>query len=131
MYILNFKKHSYSALVFSIVLMIALALVLLIFNPTKVHAATITVTNTNDSGAGSLRQAITDANTSVGVADTIEFAIGSGQQSIAPTTPLPFITDTLTIDGTTQPGGATCGTNFIDRNLLIEINGPVTALIRY
>jgi len=103
--------------------MIALALVLLIFNPTKVHAATITVTNTNDSGAGSLRQAITDANTSVGVADTIEFAIGSGQQSIAPTTPLPFITDTLTIDGTTQPGGATCGTNFIDRNLLIEING--------
>eukprot|EP01022_Parablepharisma_sp_SALTPOND_P013910 TRINITY_DN1869_c0_g1_i7.p1 TRINITY_DN1869_c0_g1~~TRINITY_DN1869_c0_g1_i7.p1 ORF type:complete len:1990 (+),score=315.55 TRINITY_DN1869_c0_g1_i7:2715-8684(+) len=35
-------------------------------------AATITVTNANDSGAGSLRQAILDA----GPGDTIEFAIG-------------------------------------------------------
>lgn len=95
----------------------------LLLKPQKAIAATYTVTNTNDSGAGSLRQAIIDANASVGVDDTIEFAIGSGQQSIAPTTPLPFITDTLTIDGTTQPGGATCGTNFTNRNLLIEING--------
>ncbi|MEN9934086.1 MAG: hypothetical protein RLZZ387_665 [Chloroflexota bacterium] len=37
-------------------------------------AATFTVTNTNDAGAGSLRQAIVDANTAPG-ADTIEFAI--------------------------------------------------------
>jgi len=28
----------------------------------RVHAATFIVTNTNDTGAGSLRQAITDAN---------------------------------------------------------------------
>ena len=95
----------------------------LLFRPQVARAATITVTNTNDSGAGSLRQAILDANASVGVADTIEFAIGSGQQSIAPTTPLPVVSDPLTIDGTTQPGGATCGTNFTNRNLLIEING--------
>jgi hypothetical protein len=34
--------------------------------------ATFTVTNTNDSGAGSLRQAVLDANAAAG-ADTIVF----------------------------------------------------------
>ena len=38
------------------------------------QAATITVTNTNDSGVGSLRQAISDANTMAG-SDIIEFNI--------------------------------------------------------
>ena len=37
----------------------------------QAHAATITVTNTNDSGPGSLRQALHDANDS----DTITFAV--------------------------------------------------------
>src|SRR5262249_54736865 len=37
--------------------------------------ATITVTNTNDSGPGSLRQAIVDSNANVGTTDTIAFAI--------------------------------------------------------
>src|SRR5438094_6829098 len=36
-----------------------------------------TVLNTNDSGAGSLRQAVLDANANVGV-DTIVFGDGSG-----------------------------------------------------
>ena len=36
--------------------------------------ATFTVTTTNDTGAGSLRQAITDANATDGV-DTIQFGI--------------------------------------------------------
>ena len=36
-------------------------------------AAPYTVINTNDSGAGSLRQAIIDANTDAGVEDTINF----------------------------------------------------------
>src|SRR5262245_12568367 len=35
------------------------------------HAATVTVTNTNDSGTGSLRQALLDANDG----DTITFAV--------------------------------------------------------
>ena len=65
--------------------------------------ATYSVTNTNDSGAGSLRQAILDANTNAG-ADTITFAIGTGPQTISPLSPLPTITDPVTIDGTTQPG---------------------------
>ena len=63
----------------------------------------LVVTNTNDSGSGSLRQAIIKANGNPG-ADTIIFNIGSGPQSIFPLTPLPFITEAVTIDATTQPG---------------------------
>src|SRR5829696_7786287 len=68
-------------------------------------AATFTVTNTNDNGAGSLRQAIVDANATAGL-DTIGFSIGSGVQTISPLSPLPVVTDPVIIDGTTQPGFA-------------------------
>ncbi|MCA9472514.1 MAG: DUF4347 domain-containing protein [Nitrospira sp.] len=65
--------------------------------------ATYTVTNTNDSGAGSFRQAILDANANVGT-DTIGFNIaGAGPHTITPTSVLPNITDTVIIDGTTEP----------------------------
>jgi len=67
--------------------------------------ATYTVTNTNDSGAGSFRQAIADANSNSGT-DTIAFNIGSGLVTISPTSALPNITGTIIIDGTTQPGFA-------------------------
>ena len=64
----------------------------------------LVVTNTNDSGPGSLRQAILNANTLLGI-PTITFAIpGSGVQTIHPLTPLPTITTSVTIDGTSQPG---------------------------
>ena len=47
-----------------------------------ISAVTFTVTNTNDAGAGSLRQAILDANASAG-ADDIVFAIpGPGVHTI-------------------------------------------------
>ncbi|HXG64790.1 MAG TPA: right-handed parallel beta-helix repeat-containing protein [Blastocatellia bacterium] len=67
-------------------------------------AATFVVTNTNDSGPGSLRQAILDANASPG-ADTITFDIpGPGPHTITPATALPPITtDAVTIDGTSEP----------------------------
>lgn len=66
--------------------------------------ATYTVTNTNDSGAGSFRQAILDANANAGV-DTITFSIaGSGTQIINIASVLPTITDQIIIDGTTQNG---------------------------
>jgi uncharacterized repeat protein (TIGR01451 family) len=62
------------------------------------------VTNTSDSGLGTLRQAIVDANNTPGL-DTIGFDVGGGgMQSIALLSPLPMITDGLVIDGTTQPG---------------------------
>jgi parallel beta-helix repeat protein len=65
--------------------------------------ATYTVTNTNDSGAGSLRDAIDQANASVGIDDTIIFNIaGGGVHTIALASDLAFITDTVTIDATTE-----------------------------
>src|SRR5581483_7444041 len=70
-------------------------------------AATYKVTNTNDSGAGSLRQALLNANASVGVKDTIRFALpGSAPFTIFPTSALPEITDPVNIDGTSQTGYA-------------------------
>jgi CSLREA domain-containing protein len=86
---------------------------------------TFTVTNANDTGAGSLRQAILDANTNPGP-DTITFNIsGAGLHTITPATPLPPITDPVLIDGYTQPGASANtvmvgGSNAV---LLIELNG--------
>ena len=67
-------------------------------------AAPITVTNTSDSGPGSLRQAILDANATVG-ADSIVFNLGSSTPAINLTSALPVITQPVTISGNT--GGAT------------------------
>src|SRR5688572_15593433 len=76
-------------------------------------AAVFTVTTTADSGPGSLRQAILDANASPG-ADIITFLIpvagnrfeGSGSNTYAVievATVLPTITEAVVIDGSTQP----------------------------
>lgn len=72
--------------------------------PTSNGGTTITVTNTNDSGLGSLRQAILCANADP-VLDNIEFNIpGSGPYVIQPLTNLPTISDSgVTLDGTTEP----------------------------
>lgn len=73
-----------------------------LMSPRPAIADVYVVTTTADSGAGSLRDAITQANFQAG-ADSISFSIpGSGIQTIQPLTPLPTITDALTIDGTTQ-----------------------------
>lgn len=70
------------------------------------QAATHIVTNTADSGAGSLRQAVLDANAAAG-ADQIHFAIpGTGVHTISLLSQLPGVTGTLTIDGYTQPGAS-------------------------
>jgi hypothetical protein len=77
-----------------------------------VAAATYTVTTTTDSGTGSLRQAILNANNGTGL-NTIAFNIaGIGPFKITPASPLPTITAPVIIDGTTQPGYA--GTPLIE-----------------
>ena len=90
-------------------------LVLLSFTlllPGVLSGATFTVTNTADSGAGSLRQAILDANAGAGT-DTIAFAIpGAGVHTIFVATDWDVLSDPVIIDGTTQPGYA--GTPLID-----------------
>ncbi len=74
--------------------------------------STYLVTNTNDSGDGSLRQAILNVNNGSG-GDTIAFDIGGGGvQTIRPTSALPTLTQSVTLDGTTQPGYA--GTPLIE-----------------
>ncbi len=87
-------------------------------------AATFTVTNTNDTAAGSLRQAILDANANAG-ADFIAFNIpAAGVQTISPASALPALTEQVVIDGYTQPGSST--NTLADGNnavLLIELNG--------
>jgi CSLREA domain-containing protein len=81
-------------------------------------AATFTVNSTADTDDGvcnasncTLREAINAANTAAGT-DTIRFAIGSGPKTISVVSSLPAITDSVVIDGTSQPGYA--GTPIIE-----------------
>jgi trimeric autotransporter adhesin len=75
---------------------------------TNLVSIVCTVTNTNDSGAGSLRQAILDVNNAASAPHIIMFSIDTGLQIIQPITALPAIEASYTlIDGTTQPGWST------------------------
>ena len=108
------------------VVMLALLGGALFLGARPAHAADFGVTNTGDGGAGSLRQAILDANARGG-ADKISFAIpGGGVKTISPASALPTITDPVTIDGYTQPGSTpnTNGPGLGDNAALkIELNG--------
>src|SRR5438093_4545552 len=73
----------------------AVAIVLGLLLTTRVHADIITVTNTNDSGPGSLRQALADVNDG----DTITFAV-------------------------TGVIGLTSGELSVDKNVTISGSGP-------
>ncbi len=95
---------------------LTLSIAMLWLSGCELSAATFWVTNANDSGSGSLRQAITDANATPGL-DTINFQIpGTGAHTISPGSALPSITDLVVIDGTTQPG-------FSGSAPVIELNG--------
>jgi VCBS repeat protein len=90
----------------------------------SVPQSILVVTHTNDSGPGSLRDLITQANNIAG-ADEIRFNIpGSAVKTISPLSPLPQITEAVMIDGYTQPAtfqnSLATGNNVV---LLIELNG--------
>src|SRR5688572_436016 len=93
---------------FLIILILALAVV--IAGPIRLAwAATFTVTNTFDSGAGSFRQAILDANANGATPHTIVFNIPVADPgfdgnvfTIKPLSPLPEMRGGITIDGATQ-----------------------------
>lgn len=79
--------------------------------------ASVRVTNTNDSGPGSLREALLTSNARPG-RDYIAFNIaGPGPYTINCLSPLPAIVDPVDIDGRAQPGYAglpiveLCGTS--------------------
>ncbi len=70
-----------------------------------IYATTFAVTNTNDSGPGSLRQAILDLNQAESpTPDLIAFSIpgGPGPFTIVPTSPLPAIAWPVVLDGDTE-----------------------------
>ncbi|HZR20378.1 MAG TPA: immunoglobulin domain-containing protein [Verrucomicrobiae bacterium] len=75
----------------------------------------LVVTNTNDSGPGTLRQAILEANT-LGGTNIITFNVaGAGVQAIAPASAFPVITKPVLLDGWSQAG--------YSGSPLIELNG--------
>ena len=67
--------------------------------------STFVVTTTADSGTGSFRDAIKAANSHTGT-DTINFKIGSGIKTIQTLSGMPYISGSVIIDATTQPGYA-------------------------
>ena len=74
--------------------------------PAVAGAAPFTVTSTADSGAGTLRDAITSSNATAGP-NTISFALtGTAPYTITLASALPAITQPVTIDGTSQTGYA-------------------------
>ncbi len=79
---------------------------LLTLAPIVMQGATFLVINTNDAGPGSLREAILSVNASAGP-HIINFNIPAPTPTtftIAPTNPLPAISNSVTIDGYTQSG---------------------------
>jgi hypothetical protein len=79
----------------------------------RVLPSALTVSNLNDSGAGSLRRAIVDANAHPG-ADTINFTVAG---TITLTSgALPAITGPVNVNGTTAPGFASQPVVVIDCN---------------
>lgn len=82
----------------------------------------LTVTNTDDSGDGSLRNAIESANDTLGNVN-INFDIsGDGPHTLSPASPYPTIGNSVLINGYTQDGSikATASTPAL---LKIELNG--------
>ncbi|HEV3344421.1 MAG TPA: DUF4214 domain-containing protein [Pirellulales bacterium] len=77
----------------------------------------VPVLNANDTGTGSLRDAINQVNTVAGV-DEITFNLPSSTLTVKPATPLPQITKPVTIDGTTQPG-------FAVGSLMVTLDGSL------
>jgi hypothetical protein len=90
------------------------------------QAKDFTVTNALDAGAGSLRQAIEDANNNNKGADTIKFNIPvQAVHTISPLSELPVITGPLTIDGYSQPGSRPNSrqSDGLDAVIQIELRG--------
>jgi hypothetical protein len=129
---------SNTALTAGLLLTLVAACLLLAASPA--HAKTFTVNSTGDGGdvglpSGvcntapfqvetepecTLRAALEEANATI-AADTINFNIGgSGVKTISPASPLPFVTQPVTIDGYSEPG-ASMNTLAVGSNAVLRI----------
>lgn len=106
-----------------------LAVALSVIAAGPAQADTFVVKSTADSGADSLRRAITDANGNAG-ADTIRFRIaGTGVRTIKPESQLPTVTGPVTVNGYTQPGASPNSlATGNDAVLLIQLNGAAAGV---
>ena len=108
----------------------ALALSASIQHDFKGVLATFSVTNTGDAGAGSLRQAILDAN-AAGGADSIVFDIGAegSSQTITLASALPAIADAVVLDARTQaaPGYAGVPLVTLDGGNTVNVGLQITS----
>ena len=111
---------------YCVTLATVLAVLCLGFDRVAAWAATITVINTNDGGAGSLRDAISTAQTSAPPV-TIQFAIPPFDTSVKIITlsnSLPNVTSSILLDGYTQSNASPNTLSNADNAvLLIEVDG--------
>jgi len=106
--------------------------------PAFAAGASFVVTTNADSGAGSLREAITfanaDAGAAVGSPHVITFNLPIGSTTINVLTALPALARPTVVDGLSQPG-STCGSAGTPRNLIVHIRGlgnaPVMSGLRF
>ena len=119
------RTTSKAAVLVSSIALLALMAIALTTVTKRVSAATFTVTNLDDSGDGSLRQAILDANANPG-ADTIDFQDELTGTITLTSGELPLVTEDLTING---PGifAITVSGNHAFR--VFEIASGVTTII--
>jgi len=107
-------------------IVLATLLLTIALSPQQIaHALTFTVINTNDSAAGSLRQAILDANLAAG-ADTIDFdaTVFSTTQTINLTSGQLLVTSAITFVG---PAANVIVNQTVSGQRVIQMNaGPVT-----
>ncbi|WP_310460908.1 cadherin-like domain-containing protein [Sphaerotilus sp.] len=93
--------------------------------------STFVVSTTADSGAGSLRDAITQANLHPG-ADTIRFDISAplvnGAHTITPRSALPVITDTVWLDASREPDALALGRPVVEL-VGADAGGSASALV--
>ncbi len=81
-------------------------------------------TNTGTATTGTLRYVLTQLDSSGGFSNTITFDLPSKQQTIAPGSPLPTITNQVDIEGSTQPGFSGAPLIAITGDLLgVDVNG--------
>lgn len=121
---------------FKLVLSVIFAVGVFFVASSGAHAASFSVTNTGDNGGsnpasgagtGTLRQAIVDAEAAAG-ADQINFNIaGAGPHQITLAAGLPFITETLEINGLSQTGSTCNGLSTMPK-IQLNLNGNANAL---
>ncbi|HEY4721158.1 MAG TPA: choice-of-anchor Q domain-containing protein, partial [Anaerolineae bacterium] len=116
------QKNFPSSILALMLAFLFVALAWLSLNPIRAYAATLTVVNTNDSGPGSLREALVNA----AAGDTITFASSLANQTIVLTTTEIVVTQTnITIDGSNAPGVMVDGNNAMR---VFSVTAPISII---